>query len=56
MLAQFKIQTQLRQGEIDLEQYEQFDLEPINFYYYVNQLSQEQLEYYNEAAQMKGSY
>lgn len=35
---------------------EQFDLEPINFYYYVNQLSQEQLEYYNEAAKMKGSY
>lgn len=36
---------------------EQFDLEPINFYYYVNQLSQEQLEYYNEAAlRVKGSY
>ena len=40
-----------------LEKCEQFGLEPINFYYYVNQLSQEQLEYYNEAAlRLKGSY
>lgn len=32
-----------------------FELEPINFYYYVQQLSQEQLETFNEQAkQMKG--
>lgn len=30
---------------------EQFNLEPINYYYYMNKLSQEQLAYYNEAAQ-----
>lgn len=32
-----------------------FELEPINFYYFVQQLSQEQLEVFNEQAkQMKG--
>ncbi|MCP1144699.1 transcriptional regulator [Lysinibacillus endophyticus] len=32
-----------------------FGLEPINFYYYVQQLSEEQLDQYNQQAQeMKG--
>lgn len=36
---------------------EQFGLEPINFYTFVQQLSQEQLDAFNEHAnQTKGSY
>ena len=33
-----------------LKKCEQFELEPINFYYYGNQLSQDKLEYYNTNA------
>lgn len=40
-----------REGyELYCKKWEQFNLEPINFYYYMNKLSQEQLEFYNEAA------
>lgn len=43
--------AQYREGyELYCKKCEQFNLEPINFYYYMNKLSQEQLEYYNEAA------
>ncbi|MFJ7666584.1 transcriptional regulator [Lysinibacillus sp. NPDC097195] len=44
--------VQYRQGyEYYCKKCEQFNLEPINFYYYMKKLSQEQLAYYNEAAQ-----
>lgn len=45
-----------REGyEVYLSKCEQFGLEPINFRYYVIQLSQEQLNAYNEQAYtMKG--
>ncbi|TKI66267.1 transcriptional regulator [Lysinibacillus mangiferihumi] len=40
-----------REGyELYCKKCEQFNLEPINFYYFMNKLSQEQLEFYNEAA------
>lgn len=47
-----------REGyEIYLKKCEQFGLEPINFRYYVIQLSQEQLNAYNEQARnSKGSH
>ncbi|TSI09732.1 MULTISPECIES: transcriptional regulator [Lysinibacillus] len=45
-----------REGyEYYLTKCEDFGLEPINFYYYVQQLSQEQLDQFNEQArEMKG--
>ena len=43
--------AQYREGyELYCKKCEQFNLEPINFHYYINKLSQEQLKYYNEAA------
>lgn len=48
--------TIYREGyEVYVEKCEQFGLEPVNFRYYVIQLSQEQLNAYNEqASSMKG--
>ena len=48
--------TMYREGyEVYVEKCEQFGLEPINFRYYVIQLTQEQLNTFNEQAQaMKG--
>lgn len=43
--------------EMYVSKCEQFGLEPINFRFYVSQLSQEQLHAYNEyATDMKGSF
>lgn len=48
--------TIYREGyEVYVEKCEQFGLDPVNFRYYVIQLSQEQLNAYNEqASSMKG--
>lgn len=39
-----------------LEKCEQYGLEPVNFRYYVMQLSQDQLNAYNEKAQQSRGY
>ena len=44
-----------RQGyEVYLKKCEQFGLEPVNFHYYVIQLSQDQLDAYNAHATREG--
>ncbi|WP_431030389.1 transcriptional regulator [Lysinibacillus sp. LZ02] len=46
--------TMYQEGyQIYREKCEQFGLEPVNFRYYVIQLSQEQLDAYNEQARVK---
>jgi hypothetical protein len=43
--------AQYREGyELYCKKCEQFNLEPINIYYYINKLSEEQLKDFNEAA------
>jgi hypothetical protein len=44
-----------RQGyEVYLKKCEQFGLEPVNFRYYIIQLSQDQLDAYNAHATVEG--
>lgn len=44
-----------RQGyQVYLKKCEQFGLEPVNFRYYINQLSQDQLDAFNAQATKEG--